>query len=89
MRRGLVVSEVMRHRGEGYEVLKRLRDDESLGGTPVICLTAKGMTIDRTQGYQAGVDDYIPKPFDPEELVARNTNSNVSLRCTSNGVPTN
>ena len=29
------------------------------------------MTIDRTQGYQAGVDDYIPKPFDPDELVAR------------------
>ncbi|NDD69871.1 MAG: DNA-binding response regulator, partial [Synechococcaceae bacterium WB9_4xC_028] len=42
-----------------------------LGGTPVIFLTAKGMTADRTQGYLAGVDDYIPKPFDPDELVAR------------------
>ncbi|MFL0780520.1 MAG: LuxR C-terminal-related transcriptional regulator, partial [Prochlorococcus sp.] len=41
------------------------------GGTPVIFLTAKGMTADRTQGYLAGVDDYIPKPFDPDELVAR------------------
>ncbi|WP_320673602.1 response regulator transcription factor [Prochlorococcus sp. MIT 1341] len=67
----LVISDVMMPRCDGYELLKRLRDDERLGGTPVIFLTAKGMTIDRTQGYQAGVDDYIPKPFDPEELVAR------------------
>jgi DNA-binding NarL/FixJ family response regulator len=42
-----------------------------LGGTPVIFLTAKGMTADRIAGFQAGCDDYIPKPFDPDELVAR------------------
>ncbi len=40
-------------------------------GTPVIFLTAKGMTLDRTEGYLAGVDDYISKPFDPDELAAR------------------
>ncbi len=67
----LVISDVMMPRCDGYQLLKRLREDERLGGTPVIFLTAKGMTIDRTQGYQAGVDDYIPKPFDPDELVAR------------------
>ena len=67
----LIISDVMMPRSDGYELLKRLREDERLGGTPVIFLTAKGMTIDRIQGYQAGVDDYIPKPFDPEELVAR------------------
>ena len=67
----LVISDVMMPRCDGYGLLKRLREDERLGGTPVIFLTAKGMTVDRTQGYQAGVDDYIPKPFDPEELVAR------------------
>ena len=67
----VVISDVMMPRCDGYTLLKRLRDDERLGGTPVIFLTAKGMTIDRTQGYQAGVDDYIPKPFDPDELVAR------------------
>ncbi len=67
----LVISDVMMPRCDGYELLKRLREDERLGGIPVIFLTAKGMTIDRTQGYQAGVDDYIPKPFDPDELVAR------------------
>ncbi len=67
----LIISDVMMPRCDGYGLLKRLREDERLSGTPVIFLTAKGMTIDRTQGYQAGVDDYIPKPFDPDELVAR------------------
>ena len=67
----VVISDVMMPRCDGYGLLKRIRADERLGGTPVIFLTAKGMTIDRTQGYQAGVDDYIPKPFDPDELVAR------------------
>tara|TARA_Y100001968_G_scaffold326267_1_gene369003 strand:- start:303 stop:1031 length:729 start_codon:yes stop_codon:yes gene_type:complete len=67
----VIISDVMMPRCDGYGLLKRIRDDERLGGTPVIFLTAKGMTIDRTQGYQAGVDDYIPKPFDPDELVAR------------------
>ncbi len=67
----LILSDVMMPRCDGYGLLKRLREDERLGGTPVIFLTAKGMTIDRTQGYQAGVDDYIPKPFDPDELIAR------------------
>ena len=67
----VVITDVMMPRSDGYELLSKLRKDERLGGTPVIFLTAKGMTIDRTQGYQAGVDDYIPKPFDPDELVAR------------------
>ncbi|NDD44614.1 DNA-binding response regulator [Synechococcus sp. BS56D] len=67
----LVISDVMMPRCDGYGLLRRMREDERLGGTPVIFLTAKGMTADRTQGYLAGVDDYIPKPFDPDELVAR------------------
>ncbi|QEY32854.1 response regulator transcription factor [Synechococcus sp. RSCCF101] len=67
----VVISDVMMPRCDGYGLLQRLRADERLGGTPVIFLTAKGMTADRTQGFLAGVDDYIPKPFDPDELVAR------------------
>jgi DNA-binding NarL/FixJ family response regulator len=67
----VVLSDVMMPRVDGYVLLKRLREDERLGGTPVIFLTAKGMTSDRIAGFRAGVDDYIPKPFDPDELVAR------------------
>ncbi|MCP9884781.1 response regulator transcription factor [Synechococcus sp. ATX 2A4] len=67
----VVLTDVMMPRLDGYGLLKRLRGDERLGGTPVIFLTAKGMTADRIEGFQAGVDDYIPKPFDPDELVAR------------------
>jgi DNA-binding NarL/FixJ family response regulator len=67
----LVISDVMMPRLDGYGLLKKLRADERLGGTPVIFLTAKGMTADRIAGFQAGCDDYIPKPFDPDELVAR------------------
>ncbi len=67
----VIISDVMMPRCDGYGLLRKIREDERLGGTPVIFLTAKGMTADRTQGYQAGVDDYMPKPFDPDELVAR------------------
>ncbi|MCX5969515.1 MAG: response regulator transcription factor [Cyanobacteria bacterium] len=67
----VVITDVMMPRCDGYGLLKRLRADERLGGTPVIFLTAKGMTADRISGFQAGADDYIPKPFDPDELVAR------------------
>lgn len=67
----LVISDVMMPRLDGYGLLRKLRADEHLGGTPVIFLTAKGMTADRIEGFQAGCDDYIPKPFDPDELVAR------------------
>ncbi len=67
----VVLSDVMMPRVDGFGLLKQLREDERLGGTPVIFLTAKGMTADRIAGFRAGVDDYIPKPFDPDELVAR------------------
>ena len=67
----LVISDVMMPRLDGYGLLTRLREDERLAGTPVVFLTAKGMTADRIAGFMAGVDDYIPKPFDPDELVAR------------------
>ncbi|EDY39221.1 regulatory protein, LuxR:Response regulator receiver [Cyanobium sp. PCC 7001] len=71
----VVISDVMMPCCDGYGLLRKLRADERLGGTPVIFLTAKGMTADRIAGFQAGCDDYIPKPFDPDELVARVRNA--------------
>jgi len=66
----LVISDVMMPQVDGYQFLKQLREDARFQALPVVFLTAKGMTGDRIQGYQAGVDAYLPKPFDPDELVA-------------------
>ena len=66
----LVITDVMMPEVDGYQFLKQVREDARFKATPVVFLTAKGMTTDRIQGYQAGCDAYLPKPFDPEELVA-------------------
>ncbi len=64
----LVVLDVMLPRLNGFEVLRRLRTASQI---PVLMLTARGDAVDRIVGLQAGADDYLPKPFDPQELVAR------------------
>ena len=66
----LIISDIMMPQVDGYQFLKQLRDDARFQGLPVVFLTARGMTSDRIQGYQAGCDAYLPKPFDPDELVA-------------------
>jgi DNA-binding NarL/FixJ family response regulator len=66
----LVISDIMMPQVDGYQFLKQLREDPRFQALPVVFLTAKGMTGDRIQGYQAGVDAYLPKPFDPDELIA-------------------
>jgi DNA-binding NarL/FixJ family response regulator len=66
----LVISDIMMPKVSGYEFLGQLRADPRFKTVPVIFLTARGMTSDRIQGYQAGCDAYLPKPFEPEELEA-------------------
>jgi DNA-binding NarL/FixJ family response regulator len=66
----LLITDVMMPQMDGYQFLKQLREDERFTNLPVVFLTAKGMTIDRIQGLNAGCDAYLPKPFDPDELVA-------------------
>jgi len=66
----LVISDIMMPQVDGYQFLEQLRDDPRFKSLPVVFLTARGMTTDRIQGYQAGCDAYLPKPFDPDELVA-------------------
>jgi len=66
----LVISDIMMPQVDGYQFLKQLRDDPRFKTLPVVFLTARGMTSDRIQGYQAGCDAYLAKPFDPDELVA-------------------
>jgi DNA-binding response OmpR family regulator len=64
----LVVLDVMLPRLSGFEVLKRLR---ALSAVPVIMLTARSEDIDRIVGLEIGADDYVAKPVNPRELVAR------------------
>jgi len=66
----VLISDIMMPQVDGYQFLKQVRDDARFQGVPVVFLTARGMTSDRIQGYNAGADAYLPKPFDPEELVA-------------------
>jgi DNA-binding response OmpR family regulator len=56
---------------DGLEVLREIRSDREIGGTPVVLLTAKGEETDRIVGLELGADDYVPKPFSPREVVAR------------------
>jgi DNA-binding response OmpR family regulator len=64
----LVILDVMLPRMGGMDVLKQLRARSSV---PVLMLTARGDDIDRIIGLEVGADDYLPKPFNPRELVAR------------------
>jgi DNA-binding NarL/FixJ family response regulator len=66
----VLISDIMMPQVDGYQFLKQVRADPRYQTLPVIFLTARGMTSDRIQGYQSGCDAYLPKPFDPEELVA-------------------
>ena len=66
----LIISDIMMPQVNGYEFLQKLREDPRYRSIPVVFLTARGMTSDRIQGYEAGCDAYLAKPFDPEELEA-------------------
>ncbi|MGC8702339.1 MAG: two-component system response regulator OmpR [Thiomonas sp.] len=65
----LIVLDLMLPGEDGLSICKRLR--ASKDQTPIIMLTAKGEDIDRIIGLEVGADDYLPKPFNPRELLAR------------------
>jgi two-component system phosphate regulon response regulator OmpR len=64
----MVILDIMLPGKDGLEVLKEIRTDNPI---PVIMLTAKGDQTDRIVGLELGADDYLPKPFNPRELLAR------------------
>lgn len=64
----LVVLDVMMPGEDGLSLTRALRQDR---GMPILLLTARGETDDRIAGFEAGADDYLPKPFDPKELLLR------------------
>jgi two-component system response regulator CpxR len=77
----LVILDVMLPGGDGRKVLRRIRLTSQV---PVIMLTARGDEADRIAGLERGADDYLPKPFNPRELVAR---MRAVLRRKSGSVP--
>ena len=64
----LVILDVMLPGIDGFEVLERLRH---FSDVPVLMLTTRGAASDRIRGLKSGADDYLPKPFEPDELFAR------------------
>ncbi len=74
----LLILDVMMPGLNGIELTKKIRNQYNI---PILMLTALSETIDRIKGLQAGVDDYLPKPFDPQELLLR---VNAILRRQSN-----
>ncbi len=67
----LILLDVMMPKIDGYEVCQRLRTDARTKNISIIMLTAKSLSADKVVGLTAGADDYMIKPFDPVELVAR------------------
>jgi DNA-binding response OmpR family regulator len=67
----LILADVMMPNMDGFELTRRLRMDERTASAKVILLTARGMSADRLEGFAVGADDYVIKPFDTPELLAR------------------
>jgi DNA-binding response OmpR family regulator len=67
----LVLADVMMPRMDGFELTRRLREDPRTESVTIIMLTARGLSADKLQGLASGADDYIVKPFENEEVIAR------------------
>jgi diguanylate cyclase (GGDEF)-like protein len=67
----LVLADVMMPNMDGFELTRRLRQDPRTASVSVIMLTARGLSADKLEGFAIGADDYIVKPFDTPELLAR------------------
>ncbi len=67
----LVLADVMMPNMDGFELTRRLRQDSRTAAVSIIMLTARGLSADKLEGFAIGADDYIVKPFDTPELLAR------------------
>ena len=70
-RPSLVILDVMMPRLNGFQVARMIKFDKRLKSTPVLLLTVRQQAMDRTLGLQVGADEYLAKPFDPQQLLDR------------------
>ena len=70
-RPNLAILDLMMPRLDGYEVTSGIRADSGVADMPVILLTARSQEADVARGFDVGADDYIRKPFSPQELLSR------------------
>jgi len=68
---GVILLDIMMPGLDGYETCRRLRSNPLTAAAKIIMVSARARTVDRLEGYQAGADDYLSKPFDDEELQAK------------------
>jgi DNA-binding response OmpR family regulator len=66
-----VVTDIMMPKRSGLDLLRDLRADADLAAVPVILVSAKALASDIREGLAAGADDYVTKPFEPDELLVR------------------
>lgn len=67
----LAILDLMMPRLDGYEVTRGIRGDPAIADMPVVLLTARSQEADVARGFDVGADDYIRKPFSPQELLSR------------------
>ncbi len=67
----LAILDLMMPRLDGYEVTRGIRGDQAIADMPVVLLTARSQEADVARGFEVGADDYIRKPFSPQELLSR------------------
>ncbi len=67
----VIVLDLMLPDGDGLDLCRRLRAASTVAAVPIVMLTAKGDPVDRVIGLELGADDYLAKPFEPRELLAR------------------
>lgn len=65
----IILLDIMIPKLDGYEVCRKIKQDEETKSIPVVMLTAKGQEVDKVKGFQSGADSYMTKPFSPLRLL--------------------